>query len=347
MSSIHRREIQPLFRFHAFALMRSAFRSVAGRCLAGAAVIWLAGCAGSQQVTAGIAAAADAEIASHPSLYINGNTRSVLVSRDGEVHGAIWGTYHAGYNDTTIPPKAIRDRLDTAVDLTTEVVVDRRTPARMRNLVRPCGVAALQADPTSLAALDSATRNGLLEAGISDTEQRKDSLLGLYYNYLAKTAPLAQTSLPGGPSPDDMLTRLARARPIPVFGLERPESQIAMLCSDPNGTIAAINLRLAVRRHDSAEALWQFVNESYQHGRSARMLAASMWLSDTADQPGLAAQRQALFGNRNIPMAKRLSARFSQPGLHFVAVGVGHLVGEEGLIAQLQHDGWTITPLAE
>ena len=336
-----------MFRCRAFTLVWSILCSTAARWLASAAVLWLAGCAGSQQNTATIAAAADAEIAAHPGLYINGNTRSVLVSRDGEVRGAIWGTYHAGYNDTTIPPKVIRDRLDTAVDLTTEVVVDKRTPEQMRKLGRPCGVAALQADPSSLATLDIGTRNGLLEAGISDADQRKASLLGLYYNYLTKTAPLAQTGLPSGPSPDDMLTRLARARPIPVFGLERPESQITMLCSDPNGPIAATSLRLAVRRHDSVEALREFVSESYQQGRIARILAASVWLSDAADQPGLAAQRQALFRKRNIRMGRRLLVRFSQPGLHFVAVGAGHLIGEDGLIAQLQRDGWTVTPLAE
>ena len=77
------------------------------------------------------------------------------------------------------------------------------------------------------------------------------------------------------------------------------------------------------------------------------MMATSTWLSDAADQPGLLAEHQIIFAERNISMAKRLSARFSQPGLHFAAIGAGHLIGEDGLIARLQHDGWTVTPLAE
>ena len=100
--------------------------------------------------TATLAAAADAEIAAHPALYTNGTTRSVLVSRDGEVHGAIWGTFHAGYNDDHDPARrSVRDRLDTAVDLTTEVVTDARTPGQMQVLLRPCAIASRQADPAS------------------------------------------------------------------------------------------------------------------------------------------------------------------------------------------------------
>ena len=306
----------------------------------------VAGCAAgsTSESERALDAAVQARIAAHPGDYSNGDARAVAVSRDGQVHGVIWGTMHTGYDDTTIPPATIRAKLDDAVDLTVETVYDNRTPEQSRQLLAPCRNAAHQADPAAFSALDPDVRAAVAELRLPSGKPEEFSLLALSYAVSAQSSELSRTGLPSGSSPDLVLTRTARDRHLPIHALERPEMQVAMLCSDPNGPIAAMLLRLAVRRRAYSSSIRQYIRASYSAGQVDRVLAAPYWLAGPQDIDALDRQRQQLLAARNGPMARRLARRLEEPGLHFVAIGAGHLIGDNGVVALLRRDGWTVAP---
>ncbi|TVR48257.1 MAG: TraB/GumN family protein [Puniceicoccaceae bacterium] len=55
---------------------------------------------------------------------------------------------------------------------------------------------------------------------------------------------------------------------------------------------------------------------------------------------------EAVLYERNVTMARRLQRELSQEGGLFVAVGVGHLVGDRGLVEKLRAGGYTVTRAA-
>lgn len=306
----------------------------------------LAGCAqpGLDATSLAIAEDARREIAAHPSAYINGEARAFLISRAGQPRGLLWGTMHTGYDDVTIPPAAIRQRLEQSKDVTVEVPIHALSPSQVSALMAPCRRAARQPDPSAYAELDPATRSAIKSLDLPRKPQDL-SLLGLYYAVILLPGPVPQTALPSGGSPDLILARTARNLGLEVHTLERADSQVALLCSKPNGPVAALDLRLAIRRRPDQVQLKQFARNAYQTGQVAAVIAALFtWRTNEADAAALAEERHSLLGSRNPDMARQLSARLAEPGQHFIAVGAGHLIGDDGLVELLAKDGWTMTP---
>ena len=139
----------------------------------------LAGCAGEDLIFSEVDAAANAEMARRPAYYGNGEARAFLVSRDGRVAGLLWGTWHAGYDETTVMPRLIRERFAAASSVSVEIVLDR-VPAQVRRAMTEVGRQGLQTvDPQALARLDLDMRQGLDGAGLPAGTADKYSLLGL------------------------------------------------------------------------------------------------------------------------------------------------------------------------
>jgi hypothetical protein len=69
---------------------------------------------------------------------------------------------------------------------------------------------------------------------------------------------------------------------------------------------------------------------------------ASTFNHDLADSPDL---KQSLLEQRNANWAKWIEQRLGQPGTIMVAVGAGHLAGNDSVIALLQKDGYRVQRL--
>ena len=118
-----------------------------GRRAALAGVGALAACAG--EIDAGEIDAAAAERARRPDEYVNGEARAYAVSRDGRPAGLLWGTFHTGYDEATVLPRAIRTRFAAASSLSVEVVLDRIAGPVRRAMLQVRDGALLRADPAA------------------------------------------------------------------------------------------------------------------------------------------------------------------------------------------------------
>lgn len=315
------------------------------RALAVAFGLLLAGCAAQNDLAPQFDAAATREMAARPDRYTFGNSRAVLVSRDGVERGLIWGTMHVGYDEATMLPRAMRDRFADAQDLTIEVDF-AALPARRRSELRNKVVRAFQqADPAAIARLDPATRAALDAADLPSGSLGRFSLLGLSRLVSARAGAEPGTFLPSSADVDGALAGFARSVRIRVRDLETADSHIDYLFGDPNGLNAELSLRQALAHRTEQRELVAWIRDNYAAGRIGRVLAlTTVWRENQADAALVERAYTEIFLDRHPAMVEKLDALFAEPGFHFVAVGAGHLLGEQGLPAQLMRRGWTITP---
>lgn len=305
-----------------------------------------AGCAGSDKGTEFERMAAR-EIAAHPERYSFGESRAVLIGRDGVPRGLVWGTMHVDYGDGTVLPRPIRDRFSEAASLSVEYdLVGRSEDERVR-LRRRFTEILNRHDPAALARLDPATRAALDAAGLPSGSTERYSLFGL--SQLVTARATRDTTRPLTPSidfVDGLLMRFARNRGIPVHSLEDPNHQFdAFFGGDPNGPKAASGLRSALRCAADTQDVLRWARRTYAQGRVAVMGAAlEAFCTDPADAPSDAERRARVLTRRNVVMADGIEAVLAEPGFHFVAIGAAHLLGTDGVPALLQARGWTVTP---
>lgn len=315
------------------------------RALAVAAAVMLAGCTATNELAPQFDAVAAREMAARTDRYTFGDSRAVLVSRNGVARGLIWGTMHVGYDEVTMLPRAMRDRFAEAQDLTVEVDF-AALPARRRAGLRNKTVRAfLQHDPAALARLDPATRAALDAADLPSGSLGRFSLLGLARLVSAQAGREPATLLSTAANVDGALAGFARSAGIRVRDLETADSHIDYLFGEPNGANAALSLRQALAQRAEQGQLVAWIRDNYAAGRVGRILALdAAWRANPADAALVERIYTEIFPDRHVAMVAKLDALFAEPGFHFVAVGAGHLVGEHGLPAQLLRRGWTVTP---
>jgi uncharacterized protein len=130
-----------------------------------------------------------------------------------------------------------------------------------------------------------------------------------------------------GLSMDVLLAKRAQELAMPVDALEAWEDQLKVLST----AVDIDDLTEAIRARDSMECSLDAMIHSYQAGDTERMTA---YLVTPKTQDALLAARNRLW-------MPKLEAYFGQGGA-FVAVGLGHLLGDQGLPAMFRAAGYTV-----
>ncbi len=305
----------------------------------------LAACAGGMDAGE-IDAAAAAELARRPGDYVNGEARAFAVSREGRAAGLLWGTFHTGYDEATVLPRAIRARFAAASSLSVEVVLDRIAAPVRRAMMEVRRGALMRADPAAFGRLDPATRQEVAAAGLPPGSLERYSLQGLALLVNGRAAAAPAGVLPVTGIVDANLIGFARSLSIPVRGLEEADAaQVErLLYADPNGEHAAAALRLALRRQAGASALRAWVRRRYAAGEVGTMLAGLVaWQAAAPDLARWDRGRGALLTERNAAWLPRLEAALGEPGTAFAAFGAAHLMGGDGVVALLRERGWEVS----
>lgn len=123
----------------------------------------------------------------------------------------------------------------------------------------------------------------------------------------------------------------------PLVALETPEQQMAALARIPSGP-SIDTLRALLVDADAARDEARALREAYLSFDAQRLSSA---LGEMSEE-----ERRILLTERNIEWMERLVPELER-GRAFVAVGLGHLLGEQSVLAMLAERGFTVRRIGQ
>lgn len=228
----------------------------------------------------------------------------------------LYGTIHnTGLQDV---PKVALDALEKSVRVVTELGDEEVDPDVFRKYAR------IERGP----GIDQRLVSG-------DWYDLRDTLRGkIKEGDLARAAPwyamallTTHTAPQPGPSMDASLTKRGKELAMPIEALETWDEQLSMLAS--NVTLADLQEALAFRETMRCEI--EALLADYRAGDAERM-TTRLVIPRTAE---------AVLYARNRAWLPKLEAYLPKGGA-FVAVGLGHMLGEQGLVTLFVKAGYTV-----
>jgi uncharacterized protein YbaP (TraB family) len=132
---------------------------------------------------------------------------------------------------------------------------------------------------------------------------------------------------------ETVLTAAAKAARKPITAFETPEEQMRILDSIPEAEQVA-GLVEWLTTEEEAAALWEDLVKAWAAGDPDK--AGELMNREMGKSPAMA---KLLLEDRNRRWVAALQERMKQPGTVFVAVGTGHLVGNNSVQALLAEKG--------
>lgn len=246
------------------------------------------------------------------------------------------GTIHIRAEDDSSIDEAIIDAFSLSDTLVVEADV---TSAKEQDLIALTQKMGLLENGDSLSRHISKETYDRLQAALNSLDLSK-KMLDPMQPWLANLVlVLANNELNGYTAHygvDRYLLNHAETQQIPIEFLETPEEQIRILAGfTPEAQESLLLETLNSLKENSDYAT--MLQRAYKHGDDKQL--EELLFSTKKDQPKLSGYFDALFFKRNAKMLPKIKHMCGQKGTRLVAVGAGHLVGEKGLVRQLQSEG--------
>ena len=157
---------------------------------------------------------------------------------------------------------------------------------------------------------------------------------------LVNASAASRLSLSSDAAPERQLSRLFAEAGKPVAGLETIAGQLGLF-DDLDETDQRRLLTQSVREAEAAPRLYGQLYAAWATGDLDRI--GTQFLAPLAAAPAL---RAALVERRNARWAQQLDSELGRAGaVTFIAVGAGHLVGPDSLLAAMTARGWQVERL--
>lgn len=263
------------------------------------------------------------------------------VQRKGAAPSYVFGTIHLNRDDVLAVPAAVKTALAGARSASFEVLFDDSGSETMSRAIYTGGHRTLDAliGPDLFAEVVEAAEP--YDLSVHELRNLKPWALMLLFS---KPPSVHQSEEEGKPVLDRWLYEQAETKGIPTFGLETMRQHLSPFMDVPledqrNMVKALLNKRSSdqtevERRH--AEMV-----RHYLEGDIDGILA----MSGEAETPEEKALEEAfmkrLLDDRNHLMVERMLPRLKE-GKAFVAIGAGHLPGQDGILSLLTERGYSV-----
>lgn len=136
-----------------------------------------------------------------------------------------------------------------------------------------------------------------------------------------------------------ILTARAKAAGKPVLGLETAQEQVSALADHPD-RIQLMLLENTLQELTDLPRIFGDMTRAWVTGDEDALV--ELIIGSAREIPEL---YEALIVRRNRNWIPLLEARLNQPGVSFVAVGIGHLVGDDSVVTMLRDRGHSVQPV--
>ncbi|HWU93489.1 MAG TPA: TraB/GumN family protein [Sphingomicrobium sp.] len=279
----------------------------------------------------GIATATGAAIA--PQAAEARNAPALWSVSDADTTVYLFGTIHLLPEHYQWRSPALDKAVNQSQELVVETLVDDKNPqALVSTLMRMALATGLppidqRVDPSKRAALDAAiAKSGIPKVALDrmKTWAAAFMLLGDQFRDMG---------LKAGEGVEPVLKSSFTSEGKPIGQLETNAEQLGFFDSLPEKAQRAL-LEGAVDSPKASSDQFNAMLSSWQHG-DVKAIARS-FNHDLAASPEL---RDALLKRRNANWARWIEERMKQPGSVMIAVGAGHLAGDDSVVDLLKRDG--------
>lgn len=302
--------------------------------------IWLAAgaamlmCACTPQQSATMEAdAPSAAGGEHPALF---------VVRDDDSTMYLYGTVHVRPQGSPWGGPNAEAALAESEEVWTEIEISPRADAQAQALVLEHGVAPADRPLSSWLTEDENARLNALVANLGVPPAMIESMKPWLASLTLSVLPIVQAGYDPNAGVDRAIDAAAEAQGKTMRALETVEEQIGFL----SGFSEEIQHAMLIDAIDNAEQgaeLIDGMSQAWERG-DMQTLEALVVDQTRADYPEL---YQVIFVDRNNAWMETLTAELEGSGVDFVAVGAGHLIGEDGLVEQMRARGYTVERVAE
>lgn len=177
---------------------------------------------------------------------------------------------------------------------------------------------------------------------VSDSFQRITGMPFQFFNQFSPFMPLSMLAINSIAcddriQPETEFMKIAQKNHLPILGLETVEDQLKAINTQPLDS-QILALKNTVLKYDSVQQMMTKMIRVYKENNTEKIYRFIM------DNGGTSDFETALLATRNknwIPVIQKAIAE--KPS--FFAVGAGHLGGNQGVIALLKEQGYTLTPV--
>lgn len=261
-------------------------------------------------------------------------TPLMWVVRDADSTVYLFGSIHLMKPGTEWQTPKVKDAFAKSDTLWLELT-DMDDQAKMMGLVRQYGFDASRKVTDGLTPEEIAKLEGILTSkgmALQSVMPMRKWMLSLVLLQL-ESARLGYDPMTGV---DLTLLRLARERQMPISGFETAEDQMKMLAAGSEEE-DLVGLRQMLSEVGQADNTLDRLFNAWKRGDEAG-LNAEMNKFDAENDPAL---YQRLLVDRNAKWVPQIEQILAGKGTVFVAVGGGHLVGKDSVIAMLRARGIT------
>lgn len=256
---------------------------------------------------------------------------------DGKAHAWVLGSIHVAKPELYPLAPEITKAFEASKVLVVEADQGKLDPAALQKMIAERG---FYPEGRSLSsALPEGPRKKALElaakAGIpaEQAERMKPWFLALNASMMKVRAAGYDPAL----GIDAHFMKLARAQGKPIRELESPRFQLDLLSgfSEP---LQNLFVESTLEDLDEVEKKMAEIFELWKRG-DAEALEKIVLTDGLSKKPEMAPLRLKLFDERNVAMAEKVAGYLKSGELHFVIMGAGHLLGDQGVAALLRAKG--------
>lgn len=281
-----------------------------------------------------------AACAQAPSQSEGGITPLLYAVRDRDSTMYLYGTVHVRPRGADWGNARVRAAIDESEEVWTELLMTPETDRQTQMLAMQLGAAepgrplSSWLTPDEDASLNAVTaRLGLPQGAL---EGYKPWMAGLTLTLL----PLIQAGYDPASGVDRSIDAYADAAGKNMRALETAEQQLTFFANLSPEVQREMVLE-AINESDNVAAMIGEMSAAWERGDD-RALERAVIEETRTDYPEL---YQMLFVDRNNAWMTELTREMEGAGVDFIAVGAGHIIGRDGLVAQFRARGYRVERL--
>lgn len=252
---------------------------------------------------------------------------ALWVVKDEDTTIYLFGTIHILKPGLSWFDEAVKDAFDESEELVVEMV--QPDPATMVKIVNDLAI-----DKTGVSLRDKLSEEDRADyeaamASLNLPVDRFDPFEPWFASISMSLIPLMESGYTTGSGVEDALTSRAKAQNKRIVGLETPEQQLGFFDKLPED----VQIRFLNFNVDTISEMPDGMENMIAHWSNANIGALAELMNAGLEEKIV---YETLLSNRNANWAIWVEERMKEPGTVFMAVGAGHLAGDDSLQEQLK-----------